>query len=92
MRGGGLTSGGLRGEVWEVGEQLQEATGGRGRKQCSKERRRVQVEGSEGGTSEKRVQRARTGGGGKYTVRIMFGTVNIIKRNSKSGTALECQP
>jgi len=32
------------------------------------------------------------GGGGKYTVRIMFGTVTIIKRNSKSGTALECQP
>lgn len=31
-------------------------------------------------------------GGGKYTVRIIYGTVTIMKRNSKYDTALECQP
>lgn len=30
--------------------------------------------------------------GGKYTVRIIYGTVTILKRNSKSADALECQP
>jgi len=30
--------------------------------------------------------------GGKYTVRIIYGTVTILKRNSKSSDALECQP
>lgn len=29
--------------------------------------------------------------GGKYTVRIVYGTVNIIKRNSKLEVPLECQ-
>ena len=29
-------------------------------------------------------------GGGKYTVRILFGTVTILKRFSKSNSALEC--
>jgi len=29
-------------------------------------------------------------GGGKYTLRILYGTVNIIKRFSQHSTALEC--
>lgn len=29
--------------------------------------------------------------GGKYTVRIVYGTVNVIKRNSKLEVPLECQ-
>lgn len=29
-------------------------------------------------------------GGGKYTVRILYGTVSIMRRNSQSKTALEC--
>ncbi len=29
-------------------------------------------------------------GGGKYTVRLLFGTVNIVKRFSQNTTALEC--
>lgn len=30
-------------------------------------------------------------GGGKYTVRLLFGTINIVKRFSQSGSALDCQ-
>lgn len=29
-------------------------------------------------------------GGGKYTTRLLFGTVTIVKRFSQSGTQLEC--
>lgn len=29
-------------------------------------------------------------GGGKYTTRILFGTINIVKRFSQSNDALEC--
>lgn len=29
-------------------------------------------------------------GGGKYTLRILYGTINIIKRFSQNSTALEC--
>ena len=29
-------------------------------------------------------------GGGKYTTRILFGTVNIVKRFSSSNTIIEC--
>lgn len=29
-------------------------------------------------------------GGGKYTLRILYGTVNIVKRFSQHSTALEC--
>lgn len=29
-------------------------------------------------------------GGGKYTLRILYGTINIIKRFSQTSTALEC--
>jgi hypothetical protein len=29
-------------------------------------------------------------GGGKYTLRILYGTINIIKRFSQNTTALEC--
>ena len=31
-------------------------------------------------------------GGGKYVVRILYGTVNIVKRFSQSSTLLECEP
>jgi hypothetical protein len=30
-------------------------------------------------------------GGGRYTTRILFGVINIIKRYSKSTTDLDCQ-
>jgi hypothetical protein len=30
------------------------------------------------------------GGGGRYTTRILFGTVNIVKRFSQNNTNLEC--
>ena len=30
--------------------------------------------------------------GGKYILRILYGTIDIIKRHSKSGTLLECTP
>jgi len=30
-------------------------------------------------------------GGGKYTTRILFGVINIIKRFSHGGNALDCQ-
>ena len=30
-------------------------------------------------------------GGGKYTVRLLFGIINIVKRFSQSSTALDCQ-
>lgn len=29
-------------------------------------------------------------GGGKYTLRILYGTINVIKRFSQNSTALEC--
>lgn len=29
-------------------------------------------------------------GGGKYSIRLLYGTVNIIKRFSQNSTALEC--
>jgi len=29
-------------------------------------------------------------GGGKYTVRLLFGTINIVQRNSDSSTVLAC--
>lgn len=29
-------------------------------------------------------------GGGKYTTRLLFGTINIVKRFSQSNTALDC--
>ena len=29
-------------------------------------------------------------GGGKYTIRLLFGTINIIKRFSQSSTLLDC--
>ena len=29
-------------------------------------------------------------GGGKYTIRILYGNFNILKRNSKSTTELDC--
>jgi len=29
-------------------------------------------------------------GGGKYTTRLLFGTINIVKRFSQSSTALDC--
>lgn len=29
-------------------------------------------------------------GGGKYTIRILFGTINIVKRFSQSNSALDC--
>jgi hypothetical protein len=29
-------------------------------------------------------------GGGKYTLRVLYGTVNVIKRFSQSSTVLEC--
>ena len=32
------------------------------------------------------------GGGGKYIVRLLYGTINIIKRFSQSATLLECSP
>jgi hypothetical protein len=31
------------------------------------------------------------GGGGKFTTRILFGVINLIKRYSKSGSDLDCQ-
>lgn len=30
-------------------------------------------------------------GGGKYTIRLLYGDINIIKRHSRTDTALECQ-
>lgn len=30
-------------------------------------------------------------GGGKYTIRILYGTATLIKRNSRSSAPLECQ-
>lgn len=30
-------------------------------------------------------------GGGKYTTRLLFGTVNIVKRFSQTSASLECQ-
>lgn len=32
------------------------------------------------------------GGGGKYVIRLLYGTVTIVKRFSQSGTLLECSP
>lgn len=32
------------------------------------------------------------GGGGKYIIRLLYGTVTIVKRFSQSGTLLECSP
>jgi len=29
-------------------------------------------------------------GGGKYTTRLLFGTINIVKRFSQSSTPLDC--
>lgn len=29
-------------------------------------------------------------GGGKYTIRILYGTITLVKRNSQSSTALDC--
>jgi|694.fasta_scaffold141769_2 hypothetical protein len=29
-------------------------------------------------------------GGGKYTTRLLFGTINLVKRNSQSSIALDC--
>lgn len=29
-------------------------------------------------------------GGGKYTIRLLFGTINIVKRFSQSSTLLDC--
>jgi hypothetical protein len=29
-------------------------------------------------------------GGGKYTIRLLFGTINLAKRNSQSVIALDC--
>lgn len=31
-------------------------------------------------------------GGGKYTTRLLFGTVNIVKRFSQASGSLECSP
>jgi hypothetical protein len=31
-------------------------------------------------------------GGGKFTTRILYGTVTIVKRFSQSATSLECNP
>lgn len=31
-------------------------------------------------------------GGGKFTTRILYGTVTIVKRFSQSSTSLECNP
>lgn len=31
-------------------------------------------------------------GGGKYTVRLLYGTITLVKRFSKSGQSLECNP
>lgn len=31
------------------------------------------------------------GGGGKFTTRILFGVINLIKRNSRSDSELDCQ-
>ena len=30
-------------------------------------------------------------GGGKYTIRLLYGDIEIVKRYTRSGTALECQ-
>lgn len=30
-------------------------------------------------------------GGGRYTIRILYGTISILKRQSKSGVCLECE-
>jgi hypothetical protein len=32
------------------------------------------------------------GGGGKYIIRLLYGTITIIKRFSQSATLLECSP
>lgn len=29
-------------------------------------------------------------GGGKYTTRLLFGTINLVKRNSQVSTVLDC--
>jgi len=29
-------------------------------------------------------------GGGKYTIRILYGVISIVKRNSQDGTNLDC--
>lgn len=31
-------------------------------------------------------------GGGKYIIRLLYGTINIVKRFSQSSDLLECQP
>ena len=31
-------------------------------------------------------------GGGKYTTRLLFGTINIVKRFSQAPSSLECSP
>lgn len=31
-------------------------------------------------------------GGGKYTTRLLFGTINIVKRFSQTPSSLECSP
>lgn len=31
-------------------------------------------------------------GGGKYTTRLLYGTINLIKRFSQSGQSLDCIP
>ncbi len=31
-------------------------------------------------------------GGGKYTTRLLYGTINIVKRFSQSGQILDCSP
>lgn len=31
-------------------------------------------------------------GGGKYTTRILYGTITLLKRYSQTGTVLECNP
>jgi hypothetical protein len=31
-------------------------------------------------------------GGGKYIIRLIYGTINIVKRFSQSSSLLECEP
>jgi hypothetical protein len=31
-------------------------------------------------------------GGGKYIIRLLYGTINIVKRFSQSSSLLECEP
>lgn len=31
-------------------------------------------------------------GGGKYTTKLLYGTIKVIKRNSSSSSLLSCQP